>query len=165
MIADVIIRPEEPADLSAIHAVVEAAFPTSAEARLVDRLRVDRDSEISLVAVDDAVIVGHVLFSRMTAGLRALGLGPVAVSPDRQRSGVGSLLIRRGLAHAEADGWEIVFVLGDPAYYRRFGFDPALARGFTSPYAGPHFMALGLASVLPGLSGKVNYAAAFAALG
>jgi putative acetyltransferase len=78
---------------------------------------------------------------------------------------LAAFLIRRGLGQAEADKWEIVFVLGSPAYYRRFGFDPALASGFTSPYAGPHLMALGLTRPLPRLSGKIDYAPAFAALG
>ena len=144
--------------------VVEAAFPTPAEAELIERLRAGGDAEISLVGVEGDAICGHVMFSRMTAGLRALGLGPVAVLPARQRSGVGSLLIRRGVATARAGGWEIVFVLGNPDYYRRFGFDPALASGFTSPYAGPHFMALALTEPGPCLSGTVDYAPAFAAL-
>ena len=131
---------------------------------LIDQLRADGDAEISLVAIDDGVIAGHVIFSRMTAGFRALGLGPVAVLPAQQRSGIGSLLIKQGLKQAQAGNWEIVFVLGDPAYYRRFGFDPTLASGFTSPYAGPHLMALGLTQPMPRLSGKVDYASAFAAL-
>ncbi|MGB8843415.1 MAG: hypothetical protein WCC64_20355 [Aliidongia sp.] len=59
----------------------------------------------------------------------------------------------------------MVFVLGDPVYYRRFGFDPMLASGFASPYAGPYLMALGLTQPLPSLSGKIDYAPAFAALG
>jgi putative acetyltransferase len=160
-----IVRPEEPADYAAVRAVVEAAFPTPAEARLVDQLRADGDAEISLVAVDGDAIVGHVMFSRITAGFRALGLGPVAVLPARQRSGVGNLLITRSLAQAEAEGWQIVFVLGDPTYYQRFGFDPALARGFASPYAGPHLMALSLTQSLTKLDGKIDYASAFAALG
>ena len=160
-----IVRPEEPSDFSAVRAILRSAFPTPAEARLVDRLRADGDAEISLVAVDGDIAIGHVLFSRMTAPLRALGLGPVAVLPARQRSGVGSLLIREGLARAKVDKWDMVFVLGNPAYYRRFGFDPALASDFISPYAGPHLMALGLAGPLPTVSGKIDYAPAFAAPG
>ncbi len=78
-----VVRPEEPADFSDIRVIVESAFPTPAEAQLVDRLRADGDAEISLVAVDSEIVVGHVLFSRMTAGLRALGPGPVAVLPAR----------------------------------------------------------------------------------
>jgi putative acetyltransferase len=69
-----IIRPEEPADCVAIRTVIDAAFPTQAEAQLVDQLRADGDAEISLVAIDDGGVVGHVMFSRMTAGFRALGL-------------------------------------------------------------------------------------------
>jgi putative acetyltransferase len=101
----------------------------------------------------------------MSAPLRALGLAPVAVAPSRQRSGIGSLLIRRALELAVAGKWEIVFVLGDPAYYRRFGFDQALASGFASCYAGPHFMALGMCQPLPVSKGNIDYAPAFAALG
>src|ERR1700675_908754 len=106
-----IIRPEQLADRPAVRTVVGAAFPMPAEAQLVDQLRAEGDAEISLVAVDDDVIVGHVMFSRMTAEFRALGLGPVAVLPDRQRSGVGSLLITQGLARAEAGRGEVVLVL------------------------------------------------------
>jgi putative acetyltransferase len=84
----------------------------------------------------------------MRAPFRALGLAPVSVLPDRQRSGIGSALI-----------------LGSPAFYRRFGFDPDLARGFQSPYAGPYLMALPLRGALPATSGAVAYAPAFAALG
>jgi putative acetyltransferase len=160
-----IVRPEEPADYATVRTVVETVFPTPAEARLVDQLRTDGDAEISLVAIDGEAIVGHVMFSRITAGFRALGLGPVAVLPARQRRGIGNLLIGQGLAQARTEGWEIVFVLGDPDYYRRFGFDPAAASGCISPYAGPHLMALGLSQPLPSLTGRIDYAPAFAALG
>ena len=160
-----IIRPEEPADWPVVRMIVESAFATPAEARLVDQLRADGDAEISLVAIDDDAVVGHIMFSRMAAEFRARGLAPVAVSPGRQRLGLSSLLIRRGLEMAESDGWQMVFVLGDPAYHRRFGFDPALASGFTSPYAGPHLMALALARPAPSLSGKIDYPPAFAAFG
>lgn len=84
------------------------------------------------------------MFSRMTASFPALGLGPVSVKPERQRSGVGSRLISEGLARAQGDGWKAVFVLGDPDYYRRFGFNPALASRFHCRYSGPHLMALAL---------------------
>lgn len=159
-----IVRLEEEADHEAVRAIVEAAFPSPAEARLVDRLRADGDAEIALVAVEDGAIAGHVMFSRMTAARRALGLAPVAVAPARQRRGIGGRLIRQGLAEASSGGWEIVVVLGDPAYYRRFGFDPALASGLISPYAGPHLMALSLVQPAPELIGRIDYAPAFAAL-
>ena len=61
-----------------------------------------------------------------------------------------------------ADGWEAVFVLGDPAYYERFGFSVAAAAGFASPYAGPYFMALGLNDgIIAPRTGRLAYARAF----
>jgi putative acetyltransferase len=160
---DMLIRDEEAADITAIREVVETAFRQQLEARLVDQLRADGDGVISLVAVDDGKVVGHVLFSRMTAPFRALGLAPVSVAPDRQRSGVGSQLIRAGLERAADRGWNAVFVLGDPEFYQRFGFSVTGASGFTSPYAGPYLMVLALNGELPAKTGKIDYAPAFAA--
>ena len=160
-----VIRDEGPADAPAVRALVEAAFGRPLEADLIDRLRADGDAAISLVADDGGEVVGHVLFSGMAAPFRALALAPVSVAPHRQRSGVGTRLIRAGLDRARAGGWRGVFVLGDPAYYRRFGFDPALALGFASPYAGPHLMALALGGGdLPATGGRIDHAPAFAAL-
>jgi putative acetyltransferase len=105
------------------------------------------------------------LFSKLTAPFRALGLAPVSVQPKRQNAGIGSRLIRGSLERAKQDGWLGVFVLGEPKYYCRFGFDAALARGFASPYAGPYFMALALGGELPINVGKIGHAPAFAALG
>lgn len=161
---NVLIRSEEPADIPAIHRVVEDAFGQAAEARLVDQLRADGDATISAVAIDASHIVGHILFSKMAAAFRALGLAPIAVAPNRQRNGIGSQLIRWGLAQAKQEGWECVFVLGDPKFYERFGFSAALASGFESPYAGEHFMAVALNGPLRVTTGKVEYAAAFEAL-
>ncbi len=160
-----VIRDESPTDASEIHALVAAAFGRTAEAELVDRLRRDRDGVISLVAVAEGAVVGHVLLSRMSAPFRALGLAPVSVAPDRQRTGIGSRLIRAALDRARQARWQGVFVLGEPDYYRRFGFDPALASGFASPYAGPYLMALALDGDLAVRSGMIDYAPAFAALG
>jgi putative acetyltransferase len=158
------VRDERPEDRPAIRAVVAAAFARSLEADLVDRLRSDGDSVISLVALDAGRMVGHVMFSRMAAPFRALGLAPVAVVPDRQRRGIGSRLIRDGLERAAAGGWQGVFVFGEPRYYHRFGFQAALAQGFGSPYAGPHLMALALAGSLPATTGRIDPAAAFRCL-
>jgi len=158
------IRDEEPGDRSAVRAVVTAAFGQPAEADLVDRLRRNGDDAIALVAVDDGAVVGQALFSPMKAPFRTLALAPVAVTPPRQRQGIGRRLIRAGLERAARDGWQAVVVLGDPEYYRRFGFDPEPARGFTSPYAGPHLMILSLAGPLPATAGRLDHAPAFAAL-
>jgi len=105
------------------------------------------------------------MFSQMTAPFRALGLGPIAVEPSRQRVGIGSGLIGDGLSRANAAGWQGVFVLGDPSYYERFGFSAAKAKGFISPYSGPHLMALALGTdTLPTSNGTIKYAAPFSAL-
>lgn len=129
------------ADRAAIHAIHSAAFGRPDEADLVDALRAGGWAEISLVAGKGGQIAGHVLLSRLAAPMRALALAPVAVHPDRQGSGVGSALIREGLRIAAEQGWEAVFVLGEPAYYRRFGFSLAAARGYDCAYAGEFFMA------------------------
>lgn len=144
-----IIRDEQLADCEAIHELVAAAFQRPDEAVLIDRLRSDGACVISLVAVEGDEIVGHVLFSRLVAAFRALGLGPVSVKPNRQRVGIGSQLVRMGLDQAREGGWQGVFVLGDPKFYSRFGFDPDLAGDFTCRYSGPHLMALALGGELP----------------
>ena len=159
-----IIRDEEAGDEPGIRAVVAAAFARQGEARLVERLRTAGDAVISLVAVDRDEIVGHAVWSKMSAPFRALGLGPVAVTPDRQRAGIGDRLIRAGLEQAREAGWQAVFVLGDPAYYGRFGFDAGQASGFMCRYAGRHFMVLALGGPLPVTRGVVEYASAFALL-
>jgi putative acetyltransferase len=160
-----IIREEGPSDRAAVHEVVRAAFGRTNEAMLVDRLRADGDSTVSLIAVDDASVIGHVMLSRMKAPFQALGLAPVSVRPDRQRSGVGSSLVLEALTRARQGRFEAVFVLGDPAFYGRFGFHSEPASGFTSPYAGPHFMVLPLKSGLSTRTGTIDYASAFATLG
>lgn len=164
------VRPEGEGEAEAIRAIHLAAFPTALEADLVERLRQDFDSEISLVAQQAGEIVGHVLLSRMAVSadgkaLRALGLGPVGVLPGAQGSGVGSELIRSALAIARTLGEELVFLVGEPDYYGRFGFSAEAAAPFASPYAGPYFLALWLRpdSTSPG-SGRAEYAPAFTSL-
>jgi putative acetyltransferase len=167
-----VIRAARPADASAIDAVVRAAFAASTmghqgEAELVRALEEDGDALLSLVAEADGAVIGHALFSRMTveadgASWRAAGLGPVAVLPGAQSSGVGSALIRAGLDQLADAGTQISFVLGHPVYYPRFGYSAEAAAPFASPYAGPHFMALLLDKALQiPKSGRADYAAAF----
>ena len=144
-----------------------AAFGRAAEAVLVDRLRADGHVVLSLVAVDDYRIVGHVLFSRSTitapgAVLGAIALAPLAVLPDKQGRGIGSALVEHGLAECRRASERAVIVLGDPAYYGRFGFSAELASVLRSPYSGEAFMALELqAGVLSGVAGDVQYPPAF----
>ncbi|MBN9080774.1 MAG: GNAT family N-acetyltransferase [Rhizobiales bacterium 62-17] len=159
------IRDEQAGDIDAIRALHTIAFGQSQEAGLVDQLRADGDSVISLVAIEADSIVGHILFSPMSAPFQALGLAPLAVQPAMQGRGIGSALVEAGLQRVAAGPWRAVFVLGDPAYYGRFGFEAALASGFRSPYAGPYLMALALGGPLPVREGRIDYAPAFAALG
>jgi len=160
-----IIRDENSQDRSEVYNVVSSAFGQGAEAELVDALRPAAEGVISLVAEEDGRIVGHVLLSRMDAPFPALALAPVSVIPGRQRSGIGSALIHAATGRPRSDGWHAIFVLGDPDYYTRFGFNIEAAAGFASPYAGSHFMVLGLSSALPATTGELRHAPAFAALG
>lgn len=163
------IRPENHDDIGAVHALNQAAFKRAAEAELVDRLREEAGFLISLVAEDGDAIVGHILFSPVELtgqpGLSLMGLGPMAVIPERQGRGIGSELVLRGLDACERLECHAVFVLGYPEYYRRFGFRPASQFGITSEYqdAGGAFMAQEIESgALEGRPGTVRYHAAFA---
>ena len=166
-----VIRAEEPRDRHAIHAVEAAAFPSPAEAELVDALRRAAAPLVSLVADDAGAIVGHLLFSPVTLddqpALRLMGLGPMAVAPARQRSGIGSALVREGLTVCARAGAAGVVVLGHPEYYPRFGFVPASRFGIGSVYDAPDdaFMAIELvAGALAGAAGTVHYHPAFGAV-
>lgn len=161
----IVVRDAAAGERAAIRAVVEAAFGRPSEADLVERLQADGAALISLVAAGEQGLVGHILLSRMTAPFRALALAPLAVIPTRRRRGIGSLLVQTALDRGRRLGWDAVFVLGDPTYYARFGFDARLAVGFTSAYAGPHLMVAPLHGSLPAATGQIDYAAAFAALG
>jgi putative acetyltransferase len=157
------IREETPADFAAIRAVNEAAFAGAQEADLVDALRRDGDLLLSLVA-DDGGVIGHVAFSRMQVeGDPAVALAPVAVLPAQHRRGIGTALIEDGLRRLKHVGETLVFVLGAPAYYGRFGFAAAPAARFETPYPGPYFQSLALSPGAPS-SGAVRYARAFAGL-
>ena len=161
------IRRERAADKAAVRHVNEAAFETSLEATLVERLRREATPIISLVADDDGLVVGHILFSPVTLssddGILILGLAPMAVLPDRQRRGIGSSLIHAGLDECRLNGAAAVVVLGHPAFYPKFGFKPASAFGVTSEYdvADDVFMALELQPGALGKGGTIRYHPAF----
>ncbi len=164
------IRPEESGDEAAIATVLRRAFERDDEARLVDALRCGGEVELSLVAEANGQVVGHVLFSKLeiltpSGTVNALALAPLAVLPECQRQGIGSLLVRRGLALCTERGHSIVTVLGDPAYYQRFAFSAESAKNLHSPYSGDHYMALELRTgALAGLMGEVRYSAPFECL-
>jgi putative acetyltransferase len=160
------IRGEKTGDHEALRSLLLEAFPGPDEADLVERLRAAGDAEIALVAEAGGQIAGQVMFSRMKAPFSALGLAPVAVDQRFRRHGIAAGLISAGLERAREEGWQGVFVLGEPGYYARFGFSAEMAAGFASPYAGPYLMALPLqGAALPAASGRIDYAPAFAALG
>ncbi|MFI6096764.1 GNAT family N-acetyltransferase [Lentzea sp. NPDC051213] len=147
-----LIRRETPADIDAIRAVTDLAFKHGPEAGLIDELRADEGwiPELSLVA--DGVI-GHVVCTRgYIEEVPVLGLGPIAVHPDRQRAGVGKALVHAVLGAAEARGELAVILLGSPAYYSRFGFRLASEFGITPPVPewAPHFQARLFAPVRAG---------------
>ena len=158
----IIVRLEQAGDVAPVRAVLAGAFGRPDEADLVDRLRANQELVLALVAeVDNRGIVGHIGFSRLAVdtasrSVPAAGLAPLAVAADVRRRGVGSALVRGGLALLAKHGERVVFVLGDPAYYGRFGFDASAAAQFMSPYRGPHFMVLQLAQTAP-LDGAVRY--------
>jgi putative acetyltransferase len=166
------IREEQPGDAAAIHRVVAAAFKSRAEADLVDKLRANGRFAVSLVAVHGGAVVGHVLLTDVTVAGRGLvprgaGLAPLAVRPTFQRRGIGSMLVRAALERALRAGYGFVCLLGDPAYYRRFGFHPAAALGLASEFDAPPeaFLAIELApGALGGVSGTVRYLPEFSGI-
>jgi putative acetyltransferase len=161
-------RSETAADRAAIFEVHRAAFPSDAEARLVDLLRAAGRATVSLVLEVDGAVAGHVLFSPVTAaeGGEGLGLGPVAIKPELQRRGLGGRLIEAGLALARASRYPYCVVLGEPEYYHRFGFRHARPLGLDNEYgADEPFMAMELRpGGLAGVRGLVKYAPEFAAV-
>jgi putative acetyltransferase len=171
---DITIRPETPADRAAIFEVNLRAFGQPAEATLVDGLRRDGDfiPELSLVAVVEGRIAGHILFPPITIEnperrVPALALAPMAVLPELQHQGIGSLLVKEGLAACRLLLHRIVVVAGHPEYYPRFGFTPARARGIEAPFPVPDeaFMVIALLEgSLEGIHGTVRYPHAFDAV-
>lgn len=169
------IRPEQKSDHALIHEVNRLAFGGEDEARLVESIRNSAlfIPELSLVAVEDSTIVGHILFSPVTietdeGSLEALALAPMAVRPDYQRKGVGTALVRQGLDVCRRMGYRIVIVIGHPHYYPRFGFTQARAKGFEAPFPVPDeaFMVCELLEgSLDGAAGTVRYPEAFDGFG
>jgi putative acetyltransferase len=160
-----IIRTEEAADIPAIFAVNRACFPTDGEAKLVDALRAAGRLSISLVAVVDDEVVGHVAFSPVTTegGETGLGLGPLAVLEVHRCQGIGAHLVRAGLLGCKTADYGWAVVLGDPAYYSRFGFQVAREFGLSDEFGGgDHFQAIELIpGQLPNGAGLVRYAREF----
>ncbi len=163
-----LIRAETENDRMAVYAVNAAAFETPSEARLVDALREQADPFVSLVAEDEGKVVGHIMFSPVSLSgnpdLKVIGLGPMAVVPRRQNTGIGSQLVRAGLERCRRLGFVAAVVLGHPEYYSRFGFVPSSRFDIDSEYDVHEeiFMAMELQpDALSGKTGRVKYDAAF----
>lgn len=162
------IRAERPEEVDEIRSLTTAAFrdmlySSQTEAAIVDALRDAGALTISLVAVQDGGVVGHVAFSAVTISDGSngwYGLGPVSVRPDQQRKGIGQALIHKGLELLQHIGAQGCVVLGDPGYYSRFGFrsDPRLRYADVPP---EYFQCLGFTEDLP--RGEVSYHPGFGA--
>jgi putative acetyltransferase len=164
------VRPAQPAEMDAILNVVARAFVEEPE--VVDLVRdLSRDEgylpHLSLVAEEDGLLVGYVLFTRahvQSEGTEVaiLSLAPLAVLPSHQAKGVGSALVHAGLDAARSQGESIVVVLGHPTYYPRFGFRPAQELGLTVPHVIDPIEAWMVAEIVPGalngLQGPVRFA-------
>ena len=163
-----IIRPERSEDVEAIDAVHTAGFPTAAEARLVRLLREAGRLTVSLVAEVDGAVVGHVAFSPVATatGAEGSGLAPIAVVPSHRRRGIAARLVETGLSASRSTGFGWAVVLGEPAYYGRFGFRPAGGFGLSDEYGGGDaFQAMELIpGALPIGAGLVRYAPEFGSL-
>ena len=162
----VIVRAERPDDAAAVRRVNELAFGSRLEADLVERLRLSCPDAVSLVADDEGALVGHILFTPVVVEIgercvAGMGLAPMAVAPDRQRQGIGSMLIGKGIELLRDRRCPCVVVVGHPEYYPRFGFAPASRFGLTSQWEeirDAAFMALVLdPSAIAGAAGVARY--------
>lgn len=158
------LRTEHGGDQPAIAHVNQAAFGQDDESRIVQAIREAGHANISLVASIGSQIVGHILFTRIAVECalppRVMGLGPMAVLPKWQRHGVGSSLVREGLARCAQSGCDAVVVVGHPRFYPRFGFRPASTYGLRCEYpvADDVFMAVELVpGALANCRGLVRY--------
>jgi putative acetyltransferase len=160
------IREERAGDMPAVRSLNERAFGQPIEADLIDNLRRGCPGLLSLVAEDGKRIIGHILFSPAVVEnpkgpVTGMGLAPMAVLPERQRQGIGSAMVERGLDILRARGCPFVIVLGHPPYYPRFGFEPAARRGLKCQWDGipdEAFMVMVLdPEAMAGVSGTARY--------
>lgn len=169
---DLIIRRETAADRLPTEMLHDAAFgipdgrTEAVERALLRGLRADGDviDHLTFVAELDGDVVGHVVCSRGSlAGAPSVGLGPIAVTPDLQRQGIGAALLMAVVASADREGEAAIVLLGDPEYYGFFGFVPAARHGVGAPGPWPeeHFQMLPLRAWDPGKAGAFRYAPAF----
>lgn len=164
------IRPERNIDYAAVRMLNSLAFQGEIEGSIVDKIRSSCDEVVSLVAVEDSKVIGHILFSPVTAKsgenqVLGMGLAPMAVLPEYQNRGVGSALISDGLKRLEDRQCSFIVVLGHKDYYPRFGFEVASKYGLRTEWDGipdEAFMVLFLKeSAELNISGVVKYRSEF----
>ena len=157
---------EETKHIEQVREIVRAAFPSDAECKLVDALRANNKATISLVAVQDDQVLGHILFSPVSitpsSAAKGVGLAPLAVHPAFQKLGIGSRLIREGLRLCKELGYDYCVVLGAPDYYQRFGFETANKYGIENEYGVDEEFMLTRFSEHEVVQGLVTYASEFA---
>ena len=159
---------EKTDDHSGIREVNLKAFSSDVEATLVEKLR-NSMNFISMVAVVDDKVVGHILFSPLTIendkeSFPALILAPIAVLPEYQNQGIGSKLVEKGIIECRNQGHSIIILVGHPEYYPRFGFKPAEQNGIQHPFEVPKdvFMVYELIpDALHRVNGVLKYSMAF----
>ncbi len=164
-----LIRPEQSADVDRVSALLRIAFAREAEVRLVNRLRASGKIAAALVAEEKARMLGHVVFSTISidgpnGATGAMALAAIAVEPAFQRLGIGSALVSAALEHCRLERQSRVLVLGDPAYFARFGFVPAERFGLkcASPVSENAAMAIELTpGAFATASGSVHFGQEF----
>jgi putative acetyltransferase len=160
-----LIRREQPQDVSEIRQINIRAFGQKKEALVVDNLRKNCNSILSLVALTDGKVVGHILFSPAVIEgkhgiLVGTGLAPLAVLPEYQRKGIGTQLMQTGISRIKEGGCPYIIVIGHPEYYARFGFEQAGRFGISSEWNVPDeaFMILRLdRKAMNGITGVARY--------
>lgn len=164
------IRQAQPDDSDAIDRLVASSFATDDEAKLVGKLRATEDMLVELVADASGEIIGHVALSGMTVSvddrhIAAAALAPVSVAERYRGKGIGATLCRDALRRWTKNGSGLALVLGDPAYYARFGFSSKAAASHLEtpfPKAGDAFMLYDPSGLLKGVTGaKAHYPAPF----
>ncbi|MFC0186822.1 GNAT family N-acetyltransferase [Fictibacillus aquaticus] len=168
------IRPEQIQDIAAIREVNDLAFKGENESKLVEAIRQSEFfvPELSLVALHDNQVIGHILFSIISIETEAgpvptLALAPMSVRPQYQNQGIGSSLVKEGLQKCRQLGYKHTAVLGHPEFYSKFGFTPSVTKGIAAPFPVPDevFMVIELQeNSLDSIKGKVKYPSAFGAV-
>ncbi|WP_051540907.1 GNAT family N-acetyltransferase [Ahrensia sp. 13_GOM-1096m] len=161
-----IFAPSTYAQIDAVKIVHERAFGASFEPNLVEALLLSDIPTLDMAAFIDTQIVGHALLTALEGQDRALALAPLAVDPDWRDFLIGTEIVRRLIDDAKAQGWKSIFVLGDPVYYGRFGFNSQLADRVQCAFQCREFQALELEEgALANATGELLYPTQFAAVG